>query len=247
MTNEPKEKTDLFGLAAYGEAINTLSKGAVDGAGAFLSRICLPAAEEFGFLLRDKVSAWRASNAIEIAQKAEHILGQQKAPDTVHAHPRMVMKILSEGSWSDNEKVKTLWAGLLASSCTCKGDDESNVIFINILSQLTALQVRILDHYCSKAKVNVSEHGFIFADRIEIDLDELKAVADTDELHRVDRELDHLSSLNLVGGTAGFGGIDLQSARVLITPTPLALQMYARCKGHTDSPETYFDTEQDET
>ena len=54
----------MFGLAAYGEALNTLAKGAVDGASAFLSKICLPAAEEFGLLLRDKLSVWRAKNAI---------------------------------------------------------------------------------------------------------------------------------------------------------------------------------------
>ena len=55
MPNEEQGKRDLFGLAAYGETLNTLAKGVVDGAGAFLSRICLPAAEEFGLLLRDKV------------------------------------------------------------------------------------------------------------------------------------------------------------------------------------------------
>lgn len=37
------------------QPLNTLAQGAVDGAGAFLGRICLPAAEEFGLLLRDKV------------------------------------------------------------------------------------------------------------------------------------------------------------------------------------------------
>ena len=138
MTTEDQGKGDLFGLAAYGEAINTLAKGAVDGAGAFLSKICLPAAEEFGLLLRDKVSAWRAKNAIDITQEAEKILADQNALE-VHAHPRLVMKILSEGSWTNDEKVKSFWAGLLASSCTEDGNDESNVIFLNILSQITSL------------------------------------------------------------------------------------------------------------
>jgi hypothetical protein len=35
------------------EAVKIATKGAVDGVGAFLSRICLPAAEEFGLLCRD--------------------------------------------------------------------------------------------------------------------------------------------------------------------------------------------------
>ena len=106
MTTEGQGKGDLFGLAAYGEALNTLAKGTVDGAGAFLNKICLPAAEEFGLLLRDKVSGWRAKNAIEITQKAEQILTDQDVSD-VHAHPRLVMKIISEGSWTNDERVKS--------------------------------------------------------------------------------------------------------------------------------------------
>jgi len=39
------------------EAINTVTTSVVGGAEAFLGRICLPAAEEFGLLLRDRVHA----------------------------------------------------------------------------------------------------------------------------------------------------------------------------------------------
>lgn len=71
MTDDKPKSFDIFGIRPLAEAINTLTKGAVDGAGAFLSRICLPAAEEFGLMLRDKVSSWRAKNAVAIIQKAE--------------------------------------------------------------------------------------------------------------------------------------------------------------------------------
>ena len=66
---EDGKSLDVFGIKPVADSINTVTKGAVDGAGAFFGRICLPAAEEFGLLLRDKVSAWRARNIVRIAEK----------------------------------------------------------------------------------------------------------------------------------------------------------------------------------
>lgn len=54
--NDPRQHgLDVLGIKPVAEAVNTVTKGTVEGASAFLSRICLPAAEEFGFLLQDKV------------------------------------------------------------------------------------------------------------------------------------------------------------------------------------------------
>ena len=60
MSENQSQSLDVLGIKPVGEAITTAVKGTVDGAAAFLSRICLPAAEEFGLLLRDRVSHLRA-------------------------------------------------------------------------------------------------------------------------------------------------------------------------------------------
>lgn len=240
------QKTDMFGLAAYGEALNTLAKGSVDGAGAFLSRICLPVAEEFGLMLRDKVSAWRANNAILIAKNTEKILAEQNR-DNVHAHPRLAMKIINEGSWSDDEEVRNFWSGLLASSCTEDGKDESNLIFLNILSQITALQAQIIEYACTKSDVVLTEHGLIYAENLDITIDDAYELTASDDSHRIDRELDHLRSMELIGGTLGGGGISLSNNSVDVTPTALTLHFYARCKGFIDPVENFYDARKEET
>jgi len=242
MQNGEQGKGDLFGIAAYGEALNTLTKGAVDGVGAFLSRICLPAAEEFGLLLRDKVSTWRAKNAVKIAQKAEKIL-IDAGYSNLHAPPRLVMKILSEGSWTDDEKVISFWAGLLASSCTKDGKDESNVIFLNILSQITSLQAKVIEYGCSHTTIKASEHGLLYAEELDATIMDIKSIVESEDLHRIDRELDHLRSLGMIGGTMSAGGISLESGTVYVTPTPLSLQLYSRCKGHSGPLNNFYSIE----
>ena len=59
-----------------------------------------------------------------------------------------------------------MWGGLLASSCTTDGDDESNLIFINILSQITSLQAKIINYACEKVKKHVFKSGFVVPSRL---------------------------------------------------------------------------------
>src|SRR5438552_9230450 len=156
MSENQSQSLDVLGIKPVGEAITTAVKGTVDGAAAFLSRICLPAAEEFGLLLRDRVSHWRTQNLIKIAEKTERKLGPTPDAAHMHAHPRLVHLTLENGSWADTDELQEMWAGLLASACTIDGKDESNLIFVNLLSQLTSIQVKVLNYGCENSEKRVS-------------------------------------------------------------------------------------------
>lgn len=226
---------DLLGIRPLTEAAGTLTKGLVDGAAAFLGRICLPFAEEFGLLLRDKVSQWRAANAARIAIKAQKKYEEVLARDDWHAHPRLVGSIIDHGSWVDDEEVQELWAGLLASSCTADGRDESNLIFVDTLGRLTVSQAHLLDHVCHHAGKVATTAGWISAQLYEMTLEQLKEVSGIEDFHRIDRELDHLRTLGLIAG-----GFNVHSTTADMTPTALALQMYVRCQGSNEDPLTFF-------
>src|SRR5688572_12603346 len=199
---EEQKSTDVLGIKPFGDAVNTLTKGAVEGAGAFLGRICLPAAGEFGLLLQDKVRAWRAQNATRIANKAEALL---KNAHDVHAHPRVVWGVLEHGSWCDEDRILSMWAGLLATACDKEGNDEANLLFVRILSQLTSSQVRVLNYACEKARVDKSTGGWIAVDeQIVVGLDELIEVSGLKDIHRLDLELDQLRDLGLLEPNGGF-------------------------------------------
>jgi hypothetical protein len=129
-----------------------------------------------------------------------------------------------------------MWGGLLASSCSPDGKDDSNLIFMNLLSQLTTLQVRILNHACEKVEKSVTPAGLITPDSILlIDIPTIKTIAGHNNIHRLDRELDHLHGLGLIRG-----GFDIRSQYVDITPNALALNLYVRCQGFTGSAVEFF-------
>ena len=236
MDNKDSGIQDILGIKPIGKAINTCTKAAVDGASAFLSRICLPVAEEFGLLLQDKVRGWRTKNLINIIDKARQ-LHDDLGLRNVHAHPRIVSLIVEHGSWVEEENIQLMWAGLLASSCTADGKDDSNLIFINLLSQMTYLQACLLNYFCKKADKQVDKNGLIYSRELLINVDELQEITGTSDVQRLDRELDHLRSLQLI--LEGFM-IDTSSLVARATPTALALHLYARCNGSLKSPADFF-------
>lgn len=235
--SEESKSLDVFGIKPLADAANAITKGGVAAASAFLGRICLPAAEEFGLLLRDKVSAWRARNAIAIAEKAEAIANERQIQPDDHAHPRLVGQIIESGSWTDSDEVQDLWAGLLASSCDATGRDDSNLMFVDLLTRMSVSQVRILNHSVNNAVKYASAAGWIAAQSYVIDSSALLEVAGLTDIHQLDRELDHLRTLGLIGPTSGFNPFTTSAD---LTPSALGLQMFARCHGHRGDPLTYF-------
>jgi hypothetical protein len=227
---------DLFGIAPVARAVERVTDSVLSGAEATLGRICLPAAEELGLLFRDKVSAWRQRNVLSTVTKAQPALDAAAAKNC-RASPRLIMESLNQASWTDREEVQAMWAGLLVSSCTESGIDDSNWIFINLLSQLTTLQVSILNAACESATKVVTIGRLIAAKMIRQSQEELIALCACKDLQRIDRELDHLRALGLIEG-----GI-LPNSEISFAefcPTALALHLYVRAQGSAKSPSEYF-------
>lgn len=233
-----KESLDILGIQPIAKAAEKATSAAVDGISAVLSRICLPAAEEYGLWFRDRVHHWRTQNLAVIVQATERKLAETGAAPGVHAHPRLVGAILSEGSWIDDSEVQEMWAGLLSSSCSESGDDDSNLLFVNLLSGLTKMQAKILRYACERSEKAAAPNGLIFARDLAATLQQLVELTGQDDVHRLDRELDHLRALELLE----HGGFDVTDRSLVahLTPTSLALHMYVRCEGSRCSPPQYF-------
>ena len=238
MPEEPRS-LDILGVKPISDSISKVTSGVVDSATAFFNRICLPVAGEVGLLLRDRVRGWRASNLASIAQKAERKLKASNAASNAHADPRLVFKIVEEGSWIEDDFVQEMWAGLLSSSCSESGVDDSNLIFVNLLSELTKVEARILHFACDKATKEVSPNGLVLAEEFTITLDVLQDIAQEDDFYRLDRELDHLRALVLVDG-GFYAGV---STNADLRPSPLGLQLYVRSQGSRQSPVEFFGLE----
>jgi hypothetical protein len=249
MDEKESKIQDVLGLKVYGEAAKILAQGGVDAAAAVLSRICNPVAEELGLLLRDKVSAWRPvsewrfQNIIRQIDMTERMLRMASDYEEKKALPRLVRLTLEQGSWVDADEVREMWAGLLASSCTKDGKDESNLIFINILAQMTTSEAMMMSYGCEHAEKKLTESGAITVGMgAYVSVEQLKELTGVNDLLRLRRESDHMRSLGLIGTGVWEGEIEVEGKKLVadLRPTNLGLQMYLRCQGSLKSPVEYF-------
>ncbi|MEZ9777378.1 hypothetical protein [Vibrio sp. 10N.261.54.A5] len=229
-----EQDKDLLGIKPVARA----AEKSVDGVGAFLGKICMPVAEELGLYFQDKVKVWRANNAAKIESKAEELALKNGGFDGKAVHPLLAWKIMENGSFADTPELQAVWAGLLSSSLG-KEPDDSNHIFINLVSQLTAIQVKIIEYSCLTASKYVSSQGYIQADDLILEKDVIFEISGCKDIHRLDRELDHLTNLGLFGDLGG-GGFHPENGTVILTPSPLSLHLFVRCCGSSEDPIAFY-------
>lgn len=131
-----------------------------------------------------------------------------------------------------------MWAGLLASACTESGQSQENLIYVNLLAQLTTSQARTLSFVCTEATKFKSESGLLLAHPFMATLEQTIAASGTTDIHTLDLEVDHLRGLGLLDSLSGLSLHSSQPAR--LTPSAIGLQLYVRCQGFVGSPIEYF-------
>lgn len=231
---EDKKSTDLLGIAPFGEALKIVAEKGADTAQQFLFEICKPAAAEFGLFFRDNVRAWRAKNLMNIANKARELVTINADGVQLRAHPRIVAEIIESGSWCDDEELQKMWAGLLASSCSDEGRDESNLLFTDLLKRLTSPEAHLLRHVCSWWG---REGGSTLYGLTHDEITEITGLrGDT----VIEYHLGHFESLGLIDGsyTVKLKGGDRSLPNV--KPEMLALHLFVRCEGWRGTPEDFF-------
>lgn len=242
MIDKKNENTDLLGLAPYGEAINTVVEKTFQGVEGFLKSVCMPALDEVGLMLKDQVRHWRLNNIFKILEKAKGKIEFKNETLQVKAHPRVALSIIENGSVIDNDEVQDLWAGLFISSCSLDGQDDENLIFVDLLKQLTTAEAKIIKYACENSRKIVYENGLILSDDIEAHCDKLIELTDIKDIHRLDRELDHLRSLELFQSSL-FGGGGFSAGYELVAnirPSALSLHLYMRAQGFTGNPIDFW-------
>jgi hypothetical protein len=207
---------------------------------AFIDRIAPEATERIKLLMRKELSNFRLTSAIEIALHAEELLAFE-GDRRPKAHPAVVLRILEDGSWAETEWIQHYWAGVLATSCAPSVSVDGNLKFVSLLSQITTIQARIFSGSCVHATKFLHRDGRVSARQLTCSALELVKIADTHDRVHIERDIQHLVELGLIEKTVKWKFFSLLDQAV-ITPTELALELYARCHGHRRAAEEFYAT-----
>ncbi|HXS78101.1 MAG TPA: hypothetical protein VN753_18125 [Terracidiphilus sp.] len=221
------------------EPEDILSEFRLSRALAFLRRICPSATQELKLLFREGLGNLRVGHAISIAHRAEIMLASQPNFERLHAPPSVVLRVIKEGSWADDTATQHLWAGILVTSCTATGDDESNLPYVDLLAELATVDTRLYVEACSMAPKVFAINGAVSARALMRTADEMVHLTGTKDLSKIDRNILQLSILGLLEPREKAKYFSFAQTANL-TPTALGLELYARCQGHRGAPFEYY-------
>jgi len=121
-----------------------IGKHAIDRAYKFLDEILSPSLKEVGLLAQDQVRYWRYKNQIRILNRAKEISYKNKI--SIRKVPvKTLAPLLDHGSLEEDENIQEKWAALLAKAVDPSYSIDFVTIFIEILRQLSPIEVKILD------------------------------------------------------------------------------------------------------
>ena len=240
------EINDILGLKPESEAQAENTKAAIKGVSSFLKIVFKPGLEELGYIFKDEIRYWRLNNILSMLNLAQGKMEFDGKEINLTANARVGLSIMEGCSEVDNKELQDLWAGLFASSCTSDGQDDSNMIFVDLLRRMSSVEAKILDYACRNCNKYIYPNQLIIAEGITVPFDTLVNIAGTDDNYRLDSELDHMRSIELLlqGGSfadsgGGFTASD-NSLEANITPSPLALNLYFKTHSLGISPKVFW-------
>ena len=240
------EINDILEIKPESKAGLEATKAAIKGVSSFLGMVFKPGLEELGHIFKDEVRYWRLNNILSMLNSAKGKLEFDGKELNLTANARVGLSIMEGCSEVDNEELQDLWAGLFASSCTPDGRDDSNMNFVDLLRRMSSVEAKILDYACRNCNKYIYPNQLIIAEDITVSFDTLVKIAGTDDRYRLDSELDHMRSIELLlqgGSFAGSGGgftASDDSLEANITPSPLALNLYFKTHSLGISPKAFW-------
>lgn len=243
--NMPESFFD-FAMSPENKELRAVVAQSAGEARSFLAKICGPAAEEFGLMLKEKMRFWRLSRMIRMLEfakgKMEYVEGNLEIVNSKGSgvHPRVAMEILDSSSWVDDDELLQMWAGLLVSSAQDVAKDDSNIIYTSLLKTITSSQAKIINDACRNRVVKpdgslVNKGNDLGSILVRRSRKELFLISGTEDVYRLEFEFSQLIAKNIfMTPSIPYGGYLLgedDSKTVSFNPTAICLQLYARCNG----------------
>lgn len=222
-------------VATSGTA-KVLAQGAVDGAGALLSRLCLPAAEEAGQIAADYLRGFRKVNLamIEAKAKAKIEAMEKKLGKPLKLPLSIGIEVMDSGSKVSDETLQDMWAGLLASSCSDAGDDDSNLQFVHMVAKFSPQQARLFRWIYANCEVVKDNSGVVQGNCLNCIRSEIMSATSIREPAVLDAAIAGLASAGLIHSGP------FLSLSACLGLSPLGVLASLRVRGIRSDPATHF-------
>lgn len=161
---------------------STIEKG-LELAKDFLDKLVMPAVEETGLLIKEKVTYWKFKNQVKILNKAKDYCEKHGIePKTVSF--KLLVPLIETSSLEEDELLQDKWAVLLGNLVDSDQNIENHV-FPYILGQISTNEFLVLEKVVKDKKERIktltAELKQFLVDKPEIEIDLKKKIEETDK------------------------------------------------------------------
>jgi hypothetical protein len=132
-----------------------LEKG-IDLAKDFLDKLVMPAVEETGLLLKDKVTLWKFKNQVQMLNKAKAYCEKNNI-STKQVSLKLLCPLLDYSGIEEDEILQDKWA-ILLSNMVDSDQNIENHVFPYILSQLSTNEFLVLEKVYDDKLARIEKH-----------------------------------------------------------------------------------------
>jgi len=162
---------------------STVAEKGIDAAKGFLDKLIVPAIEETGLLIKDKVASWRFNNQVKILNKAKAKCEKNGIkPKAINL--KLLVPFLENASLEEEEEMQDKWANLLSNLVDSEQNIENHV-FPYLLSQISLSEFNILEKTLKDKRIRIA--------RLDKELD-LEVNLNVDEKERIRREINEIKN-----------------------------------------------------
>ena len=123
---------------------STAVEKGLDIAKEFVDKLIMPAAEEVGLLVKDRISLWRIKNQVQVINKAKSYCDKHGIQPK-QVSPKLLVPFLEGAALEDDEVLQDKWAVLLSNLLDSEQNIENHV-FPHVLSQIGKEEYLVLEH-----------------------------------------------------------------------------------------------------
>jgi hypothetical protein len=211
----------------------------------FLRVISVPAESELKLIASDNIREWKLSNATSVFMKAKELAERAKDSLEGTVDPKVALSVIENASNEKEPELQEMWAGLFVSSI---GDDpnDHNLIYTNILRQLTLHEARIIKYMCQNCSVTYPKGGLPMINGKSLYANDFVQFTGLMDISYFESLIAHINSLRLnkiIWGATGeiFRFMDNKNDYVIhLIPTVLCLNLYLKCIGYKGNIDEYY-------
>ncbi len=170
---------------------------------------------------------WQEESIVLTIEKYNLKYGAIEIADNVWLNQRILYEILQECSKQDDGYIQEMWAGLLASSVSIEGKDDSALIYVKLLENITSVECRICNYICMKY---IENENYRLSDQ------EMFKICETENYDKISLMISHLRSLEILHSSI-FGSFQevmnsfIEKKEINLLPTNIGFELFARANG----------------